>query len=115
MRFLRNTRKTGTVSSAPLEEPASSSPVWRTAAAPFALLRTAALGVLWAGVSLTAPAGAGGGGAVGPLLGANLSTGPNGPTISAPMQIVIMLTFLALLPAVVMCVTPFLRIDRKSV
>lgn len=111
MRFPRNTRKTGAVSSAPPEESASSSPVRRPAAAPFALLRTAALGVLWAGSSLAAPAGAGGGGAVGPLLGANLSTGPNGPTISAPMQIVIMLTFLALLPAVVMCVTPFLRIS----
>ena len=48
---------------------------------------------------------------VGPLLGANLSTGPNGPTISAPLQIVILLTFLALLPAAVMCVTPFLRIS----
>lgn len=48
---------------------------------------------------------------VGPLLGANLSTGPNGPTISAPMQIVILLTLLALLPAVIMCITPFLRIS----
>src|ERR1022692_4386492 len=110
MRFPRNTRKTDAVSSAPPEESASSSPVRRPGAAPFALLRTAALGLLWAGSSLAAPAGAGGGGAVGPLLGANLSTGPNGPTISAPMQIVIMLTFLALLPAVVMCVTPCLRI-----
>lgn len=48
---------------------------------------------------------------VGPLLGASLSTGPNGQTISAPLQIVILLTLLALLPAVVMCVTPFLRIS----
>jgi flagellar biosynthetic protein FliP len=48
---------------------------------------------------------------VGPLLGATLSTGPNGPTISAPMQIVILMTLLALLPAAVMCVTPFLRIS----
>ncbi|HEX4771581.1 MAG TPA: flagellar biosynthetic protein FliP, partial [Bryobacteraceae bacterium] len=48
---------------------------------------------------------------VGPLLGANLSTGPNGQTISAPLQIVILLTLLALLPAAVMCVTPFLRIS----
>jgi flagellar biosynthesis protein FliP len=48
---------------------------------------------------------------VGPLLGASLSTGPNGPTISAPMQIVILMTLLALLPAAVMCVTPFLRIS----
>jgi flagellar biosynthetic protein FliP len=58
-------------------------------------------------------AGGNAGGAipVGPLLGANLSTGPNGQTISAPLQIVILLTVLAMLPAVVMCVTPFLRIS----
>jgi flagellar biosynthetic protein FliP len=49
--------------------------------------------------------------AAGPLLGASLSTGPNGPTISAPMQVIILLTFLTLLPAAVMCVTPFLRIS----
>jgi flagellar biosynthesis protein FliP len=48
---------------------------------------------------------------VGPLLGASLSTGPNGPTISAPVQIIILLTLLALLPAALMCVTPFLRIS----
>lgn len=47
----------------------------------------------------------------GPLLGASLSTGPNGPTISAPMQVIILMTFLTLLPAAVMCVTPFLRIS----
>lgn len=47
----------------------------------------------------------------GPLLGASLSTGPNGPAISAPMQVIILLTFLTLLPAAVMCVTPFLRIS----
>lgn len=46
--------------------------------------------------------------ATGPLLGASLNTG--GQTISAPMQIVILLTFLTLLPAAVMSVTPFLRI-----
>jgi flagellar biosynthetic protein FliP len=58
-------------------------------------------------------AGGNGGGAipVGPLLGATLSTGPNGPTISAPVQIVILLTLLALLPAAMMCLTPFLRIS----
>jgi flagellar biosynthetic protein FliP len=50
-------------------------------------------------------------GNAGPLLGATLSTGPNGPTISAPMQIIILLTLLTLLPAAVMCVTPFLRIS----
>src|SRR5947209_13972462 len=54
---------------------------------------------------------AGGAGAVGPLFGATLSTGQAGQTISAPMQIVILLTLLAMLPAMVMCVTPFLRIS----
>jgi flagellar biosynthesis protein FliP len=49
--------------------------------------------------------------AAGPLLGANLSTGPGGGTLSAPMQIIILLTALTLLPAAVMCVTPFLRIS----
>lgn len=48
---------------------------------------------------------------VGPLLGASLSTGPGGQTISAPMQIVILMTLLALLPAALMCITPFLRIS----
>jgi flagellar biosynthesis protein FliP len=66
--------------------------------------------LLASGHSFAAPAG-GGSVSVGPLLGANLSTGPNGQTISAPMQIVILLTFLALLPAALMCVTPFLRIS----
>lgn len=47
----------------------------------------------------------------GPLLGASLSTGANGPVISAPMQVIILLSFLTLLPAAVMCVTPFLRIS----
>jgi flagellar biosynthetic protein FliP len=47
----------------------------------------------------------------GPLLGASLSTGPGGATLSAPMQIIILLTVLTLLPAAVMCVTPFLRIS----
>lgn len=56
-------------------------------------------------------AAAGGGNAVGPLLGATLSTGQSGQTISAPLQIIILLTLLALLPAAVMCVTPFLRIS----
>jgi flagellar biosynthesis protein FliP len=66
------------------------------------LLLSLALAVVPA---MAAPAGAG------PLLGATLSPGPKGATISAPMQIVILLTFLTLLPAAVMCVTPFLRIS----
>jgi flagellar biosynthesis protein FliP len=64
-----------------------------------------------AGKTFAAAAGTGTATAVGPLLGASLSTGPNGPAISAPMQIIILLTLLALLPAAVMCVTPFLRIS----
>ena len=47
----------------------------------------------------------------GPLLGASLSAGKGAAAISAPMQIVILLTFLTLLPAALMCITPFLRIS----
>jgi flagellar biosynthetic protein FliP len=47
-------------------------------------------------------------GAAAPLMGIDLSKG--GETLSVPMQIVIMLTLLTLLPAVVMSITPFLRI-----
>ena len=46
--------------------------------------------------------------AAGPLLGASIS--PNGQSVCAPMQIVIMMTLLTLLPAAVMSITPFLRI-----
>ena len=42
------------------------------------------------------------------LLG--VSAGKNGATLSVPMQIVIMLTLMTLLPAAVMSITPFLRI-----
>jgi len=47
--------------------------------------------------------------ASGPLLGASIS--PNGQSVSAPMQIVILMTLLTLLPAAIMSVTPFLRIS----
>jgi len=47
----------------------------------------------------------------GPLLGAAISSGKGGPIISAPVQIVILMTFLTVLPATIMCVTPFLRIS----
>lgn len=47
----------------------------------------------------------------GPLLGATIAPGKGGQTISAPLQIVILMTFLTLLPAVVMCISPFLRIS----
>ena len=63
-----------------------------------------ALPLLFAGPLFAAPSGA-----PGPLLGANL-TAPGGAAISAPMQIVILLTVLTLLPAVIMSITPFLRI-----
>ena len=42
------------------------------------------------------------------MLGISPGSGPN--SLSVPMQVVILLTLLTLLPAVVMCVTPFLRI-----
>jgi len=57
---------------------------------------------------LLIPAAAATPSAAGPLLGASIS--PNGQSVSAPMQIVILLTVLTLLPAAVMSVTPFLRI-----
>jgi len=45
-----------------------------------------------------------------PLSALGVSVGKSGTTLSLPMQIVILLTLLTLLPAAVMCVTPFLRI-----
>jgi flagellar biosynthetic protein FliP len=58
---------------------------------------------LWAAApAMAAPAG--------PLSMLGVSSGKNGSTLSMPMQIVILLTLLTLLPAAVMCVTPFLRI-----
>jgi flagellar biosynthetic protein FliP len=48
-----------------------------------------------------------------PALGQGLAPiqiGKGGPAISVPMQIALSLTLLTLLPAAVMCVTPFLRI-----
>ena len=68
-------------------------------------LRTAALILLLLLLLLPAPAAAQ---ATGPLLGANLTNG--GKSVSAPMQIVILLTLLTLLPAAVMSITPLLRI-----
>ncbi|HEX7361698.1 MAG TPA: flagellar type III secretion system pore protein FliP [Bryobacteraceae bacterium] len=43
-------------------------------------------------------------------LGVNAGPGGHGITLSAPMQVALGLTLLALLPAVIMCITPFLRI-----
>ncbi len=45
-----------------------------------------------------------------PLSTLGVTFGKNGTTLSMPMQIVILLTLMTLLPAAVMCVTPFLRI-----
>ncbi|MBV9085791.1 MAG: flagellar type III secretion system pore protein FliP [Acidobacteriaceae bacterium] len=44
------------------------------------------------------------------LFGIGLATDPSAKSASIPMQIVILLSILTLLPAIVMCVTPFLRI-----
>jgi flagellar biosynthetic protein FliP len=38
------------------------------------------------------------------------AAGPHGVTLSTPMQIALGMTLLALLPAAIMCITPFLRI-----
>ncbi|MGE5487977.1 MAG: flagellar type III secretion system pore protein FliP [bacterium] len=54
-------------------------------------------------IAFAAPAAAGGG-----LLGTPVAAGSSG--LSVPMQIVILLTLLTLLPAVIMSITPFLRI-----
>ena len=45
-----------------------------------------------------------------PLAALGISAGKGAASLSVPMQIVILLTLLTLLPAAVMCVTPFLRI-----
>jgi flagellar biosynthesis protein FliP len=42
--------------------------------------------------------------------GISLSTDPSAKSASVPMQIALLLTGLTLLPAIIMCVTPFLRI-----
>src|SRR4051812_49252686 len=39
-----------------------------------------------------------------------LQLGKGGPAISVPMQIALSLTLLTLLPAAILCITPFLRI-----
>ncbi len=41
---------------------------------------------------------------------AKMGVGSNGSTLSLPMEIAVSLTLLTLLPAAVMCITPFLRI-----
>ena len=43
-------------------------------------------------------------------IGISTAAGKNGPTLSMPLQIALGLTLLTLLPAMIMCITPFLRI-----
>src|SRR5450432_4946152 len=45
-----------------------------------------------------------------PLSLLGISPGKNSGSLSVPMQIVILLTLMTVLPAAVMCITPFLRI-----
>jgi flagellar biosynthetic protein FliP len=45
-----------------------------------------------------------------PLSGISLIQSKGSASLSAPMQIIVMLTFLTILPAVIMSITPFLRI-----
>src|SRR5205823_5474160 len=47
----------------------------------------------------------------GSLLGISLLDGKAGATLGVPMQIIILMTALTLLPAVIMSITPFLRIS----
>jgi flagellar biosynthetic protein FliP len=47
----------------------------------------------------------------GSLFGISLAEGKGGGAVSVPMQITILMTLLALLPAVIMSITPFLRIS----
>jgi flagellar biosynthetic protein FliP len=56
-----------------------------------------------AGTASAAPSGS--------LLGISLTDGKGGSSIGVPMQITILMTLLALLPAAIMSVTPFLRIS----
>ena len=63
-----------------------------------------------AGLAAAVPALAAGSPAGEPLSLLGISAGKGGASISVPMQIVILLTLMTLLPAAVMCITPFLRI-----
>ena len=74
------------------------------------MIRNLLLGsVLWTGTALAAaaPSASPSAGASVPIFG----NGPNGGiTLSTPMQIAVFMTLLALLPAAIMSITPFLRI-----
>ena len=45
-----------------------------------------------------------------PLSLFGISAGKNASTITVPMQIIVLMTLMTLLPAAIMCITPFLRI-----
>lgn len=64
---------------------------------------TAAAACFWCGQGLFAQDQS-------PLAGVSLSQSKGAATLSAPMQVIVLLTFLTVLPAVIMSVTPFLRI-----
>ncbi len=66
--------------------------------------------LLVAGLVPAVAAAAGPGSAPGTLFGMSLGAGKSGQTASVPMQIVVLLTLLVLLPAAVVSITPFLRI-----
>jgi flagellar biosynthesis protein FliP len=66
------------------------------------LIRSTSLLLLAGTAAVAAPA------ANSPL--AKMGVGSNGSTLSLPMEIALSLTLLTLLPAAVMCITPFLRI-----
>jgi flagellar biosynthetic protein FliP len=65
------------------------------------LLRVAMLGALCAGAAFGAGRDS--------LFGITLLPGKNGESLSVPMQIVVVLTLLTVLPAILMSLTPFLR------
>lgn len=64
--------------------------------------------MLWAGLMAVTSALAAAGSE--PLSLFGISTGKGGATLSVPMQVVILLTLMTVLPAAVMTMTPFLRI-----
>ncbi len=66
--------------------------------------------VLWVALAVAAPASAASAAGADPFSLFGISTGKSGANISTPLQIVILLTLMTLLPAAVMSITPFLRI-----
>jgi flagellar biosynthetic protein FliP len=64
---------------------------------------TIAVSCFWLGPTLLAQNAS-------PLTGVSLTQTKGTATLSAPMQVIVLLTFLTVLPAVIMSVTPFLRI-----